>query len=391
MFDLLLSKTTIIEILILLFFFFALKNIFFVFFLSFLAALFYKKLKYSKLPQSKEIKHSLMSAAFYSLRSDNMFFFGKCRVPKIAQDQILVKVCCSSINPFDILMIIGYIPFYRWFEDHRGVGIDFSGIIIDKGANVTRYKVGDEIFGRARDGSIQEFTYCYENDVVLKPKNITFAQAAALTLAGMTSYQAMNWFGSIEGKEVLIIGASGGTGHFGVQIAKYCKAKKVIGVCSSANAEYVKGLGADEVIEYNKENAISVIGDMKFDLIYDTVTSLKDPNQEEIYRKYLKPNGKYVSINGNGSDNTKGLMATYLGLSFLERKDYHFHVLNYGKYEDMKMIRKMAEEGKLIPFINEFAFDKKGVIDAFDKLKSRRVRGKVVINIENNAQQKKQI
>ena len=84
-------------------------------------------------------------------------------------------------------------------------------------------------------------------------------------------------------------------------------------------------------------------------------------------------------------------MATYLGLSFLERKDYHFHVLNYGKYEDMKMIRKMAEEGKLIPFINEFAFDKKGVIDAFDKLKSRRVRGKVVINIESNAQQKKQI
>lgn len=391
MLDLLLNKITIIEALVFLFLFFALKKIFFVLFLGFLAALFYKKWKYSKLPQSKGVQHSLMNAAFYSLRDDNMFFFGKCRVPKITQDQILVKVCCSSINPFDTLMIIGYIPFYRWFEDHRGVGMDFSGVIIDKGANVTKFKIGDEIFGRSRDGSIQEYTYCYENDVVLKPKNMTFAQAASLTLAGMTSYQALNWFGSIEGKEILIIGASGGTGHFGVQIAKYCKAKKIIGVCSSTNAEFVKKLGADEVIEYNKENAISVIGDMKFDLIFDTVTSLKDPNQEVIYRKYLKPNGKYVSINGNGSDNTKGMLATYLGLSVLERKDYHFHVLNYGKYEDMKMIGKMAEEGKLIPFINEYDFDKKGVNDAFDKLKSRRVRGKVVINIQNNTEQKKQI
>ena len=391
MLDLILKKSTIPEVVVLLLLFFFFKKIFIVFFLSFLAYLFYLKWSLSKLPKSKAVTSSLMTSAFYSLQSDPMFTFGKCRIPSISSDQILVKVKAAAINPIDYLVIGGMIPFYRWFIDHHGIGFDFSGVVVDIGANVKRFKVGDEIFGRDRDGGIQEYTFCYEKDAVLKPKSISFAEAAALPLAGLTSLQAIQWWGPIEGKVILVIGASGGTGHFGVQQAKYLKAKTIVGVCSSKNSEFVRGLGADIVLEYDKPNYLNEIGDLRFDLIFDTVTSPTTKNQEEIYRKYLKPSGKYVAINGAGGDNTRGMIATNCKmLSFIERTDYHFHMLDYTQYKDLELLAKMAEEKKLVPTLNEFDFDKKGVISAFDLLLSRRTRGKIVIKIENDVDKKKQ-
>ena len=102
-------------------------------------------------------------------------------------------------------------------------------------------------------------------------------------MAGLTSLQSLNFYGSLEGKNVLIIGASGGTGHLGVQIAKYLKAKTVVGVCSSKNSEFVKSIGADMVLEYDKENYMKSIGDLKFDLIYDTVTNILNTKPYDVY------------------------------------------------------------------------------------------------------------
>jgi NADPH:quinone reductase-like Zn-dependent oxidoreductase len=247
---------------------------------------------------SENVNSTYMNSVIYN--TSGTFSLVKLPVPKFSSDEVLIKVKAASINPVDYKIRTCDIPFYRWFVQPT-VGRDFSGIIIDKGINVSNFKIGDEVFGNAKGGSLSEFTVTKPNQIGLKPINLSFSETASLGLAAGTSLQALKFWGDLAGKKVLIIGASGGTGNFGVQIAKYYDAK-VYAVCSSKNVEFVKSLGADVIIDYTKPNFQEEIQNEQFDLIYDTVTSPEDSNQEVIYRKYLKQEGKYVAINANGLD-----------------------------------------------------------------------------------------
>src|SRR5881392_2775662 len=222
--------------------------------------------------------------------------------PTPTDNQILVRVRAASVNPLD-LTIRGPWPLRPIFgmrkpKDTR-LGVDYAGTVEAVGKNVTQFKPGDEVFG-GRGGAFAEYV-CVRQDrlVATKPANITFDQAGSADMAGVTALQAVRDKGKVQpGQKVLINGASGGVGTFAVQIAKSFDAD-VTGVCSTRNADLVRSLGADHVIDYTKEDFAK--SDQHYDVILDNV-----PNHSlsEI-RRVLNPNGNYVLIGGGGPNDNQ--------------------------------------------------------------------------------------
>ena len=273
--------------------------------------------------------------------------------------------------------------------NYNVIGGDFAGEIVSIGKNVTKFKVGDEVVGRTSYGVIQEYTQVNENSIVLKPKNVTFNDAASLPAAALTSYESLIYFyqnKTLEGKNILIIGASGGCGIFGVQLSKILGANFIVGVCSSKNKNFVLENGANAVIEYNKENYIEDLNklNIKFDLIYDTIDSksIKE-DYYNIFKGYLKENeGFYISINGKGPFKTfTNLIKTLIGKQNKNSK-IKFFLLLYGRYvKDLEILLKYVNEGKLKPNLNIFEFNKDSVQKGIDLLASHRTTGKIVFEI----------
>jgi len=193
--------------------------------------------------------------------------------PKIQDDHILVKVEANSANPADWHILRGE-PFFARFTfglfkpKDKILGADFAGIVEEVGKNVTYFKVGDRVFGETlKGGAFAEYTCAPANVCAIMPDGIDFKVMASVPIAGITALQALVRHGKLRaGESVLINGSSGGVGHFAVQIAKAYGAK-VSAVCSDKNLEFVKNLGADHVIRYDKENIHQHKG--KYDLIID--------------------------------------------------------------------------------------------------------------------------
>ena len=193
----------------------------------------------------------------------------------VEDDAVIVKVRAASVNPLDWHYMRGKPYIMRMMGSGLGaptdpqLGVDFAGVVESVGKSVTKFKPGDEVFG-GRDGAFSEFVRVKESrNVVLKPANVSFEQAAAIPIAAITALQALRDNGQLKaGQKVLINGASGGVGTFAVQIAKALGAE-VTGVCSGRNMELVRLLGADHVIDYTKEDFTE--GATKYDLIVDNV------------------------------------------------------------------------------------------------------------------------
>lgn len=377
------QKQTIIEITLLCFLLILPFGVFFIVLFFLYDAL--KVMAYISLKPSEKIKETQMTGAIYS--SEGFFEFStKEQIPKISSTQILVRVYSCALNPADYKMIFCKLPIIRWILlNNKGIGKDFSGKVVDVGSEVKSFKVGDEVFGRPITGVLQEYAVTNENLIALKPKNVSFNEAASFPLAALTSYQVLTWFfDSLEGKEVLIIGASGGTGSFAVQISKYLKAKSVYGVCSSKNSDFVKTIGADVVLEYDKKNYLEDLkkNAQKFDLIFDTVTSSHDKDQYPIYSQFLKEDGKWECINGKIFVLLKALLVARLigKTKIFDPKNKHCHFLTHNK-KDLNLLKQMIEEGAVKTVIDVLPFDKKGIASGFEKLKSRRTRGKIVIEV----------
>src|SRR5213076_1778921 len=231
--------------------------------------------------------------------------FQEIEKPTPADDQLLIKVCAASVNPLDWHFIEGTPYFMRAMgvglrkpKDTR-LGVDFAGTVEAVGKNVTKFKPGDEVFG-GRGGAFAEYvTPRADRAVALKPATVSFEEAAAVNIAGLTALQGVRDKGKVQsGQKVLINGASGGVGTFAVQIAKSFGAD-VTGVCSTRNVDLVKSLGADRVIDYTKEDYAK--SDQKYDVILDNVAN----HSLSENRKLLPPSGKYVMI-GGGSANQQG-------------------------------------------------------------------------------------
>src|SRR5438477_2956712 len=304
-------------------------------------------------------------------------------VPK--DDEVLVRVRAASVNPYDWHFVEGT-PYVmramgvglRKPKDIR-LGVDFAGTIEAVGKNVTQYKPGDEVFG-GRGGAFAEYV-CRRatGAIALKPANVTFEQAAALNIAGITALQGIRDKGKVQaGQKVLVNGASGGVGTFAVQIAKSFGAN-VTGVCSTRNVDLLKSLGADQVIDYTKEDFAK--GEQRYDVILDNV-----PNHSlSECRRILNPKGKYVMIGGGGPNDNRwvgpfGRVINTLLLSpFISQK--MGMMMADTSQKDLTILGDLIQSGKVKPVIDR-PYKVSEVPAAIAYLEEGHARGKVIITVE---------
>jgi NADPH:quinone reductase-like Zn-dependent oxidoreductase len=230
--------------------------------------------------------------------------------PQVGDDDVLVRVRATSVNTPDWITVSGIPYILRLQSGLRRPrapvrGSDVAGIVEAVGANVTDLQPGDEVFGsswgtRAKQGTFAELTVAPASQLIAKPAGLTFEEAAASVMSGITALVAMRDAGRVEaGTRVLINGASGGVGTFAVQIAKKLGAE-VTGVCGPGNLDLVRSLGADHVVDYTKDDFTR--GDSRFDVILDNVLNHRPP----VATRALAPTGTFIP---NSVGNTGGLLA----------------------------------------------------------------------------------
>jgi alcohol dehydrogenase len=418
-----LSWTTLIESVIFLLFFILFKFWFvFLLFLAFCGFIAFKiwiLLNQMKRRNRDDIFSQnipkTMKGAYYSTSWSRIIDFSDYLVPVITKgDELLIKVHSASLNPVDYKMNFNRIPFYRWHVfPNFGIGKDFSGEVVQVGNMISKYRIGDNVYGFSKYGSFQEYTIAKESWVNPIPDRVKFEQAASVPLVGCTTYQALTYFyqnnnnidnvydqygyePDLDGKNVLVIGASGGCGHVGVQIAKFLNANEVYGVCSHDNVEIIKNLGVcEDVFAYDSEefqNTLETVlctgdGHPKIDLILDTVSSRGDGDVGKMYMRFLREDGKYVGLNSSSIIQfCTGLTRFVIPKLNCEKKGIHVHFLNRDDSKGLEVLSRMMSQGKITFLTNSVSFEPQAIEQAIKMLKSRRTRGKLVCNIiEDNS------
>jgi NADPH:quinone reductase-like Zn-dependent oxidoreductase len=300
--------------------------------------------------------------------------------PAVDDDGVLVRVRAASVNPYDWHFMRGLPYLARPMLGLRGPkqsirGVDVAGQVEAVGKNVTQFRAGDEVFGAGWSGSLAEYVRGGEKDFSPKPASLSFEQAAALPMAGCTALQALRDRGQLQpGQSVLINGAAGGVGTFAVQIAK-ALGGDVTGVCSTNNADLIRSIGADQVVDYTREDFAR--SDQRYDLVLDLIAnrSLSD------LRRALKPEGTLV-LSGGGGGRLLGpvglLLKARLRSRFASQRLLSFMAQLHK--EDLVVLTELIEAGKVTPVIDR-TFPLSEAPEAIRYLEAGHARGKVVITV----------
>ena len=301
--------------------------------------------------------------------------------PTIDEDSVLVRVRAASINAYDWHMLKGTPYLVRIMAGlrkpkSRAMGVDVAGEVESVGKNVTGFRPGDAVFG-SRTGSLAEYVRGSEKSfLVPKPAGLTFEQAAAVPMAASTALQGLRDKGGIKpGQRVLINGASGGVGTFAVQIAKALGAH-VTAVCSTRNVEQARSLGADEVIDYTKEDFTR--SGKRYDLLLDVASTGSLSSR----RRVLEPDGTLVGV---GSPDPGGMLSIVGGLietavvSRTTKQKMPFFIAKNSK-EDLLFLKELIEAGKVRPVIDR-TYPLTQAAEAMRYLGAGHARGKVVITV----------
>lgn len=292
--------------------------------------------------------------------------------PTINKNEVLVRVKAISINPVDIKTRQGGAQAPQFKSDHPIIlGWDISGEITEIGDTVTKFKVGDEVFGMINFSGVgrayAEYVAAPEAHLALKPQNISHTEAAATTLAALTAWQAFDSFGKLRPTDkILIHAASGGVGHFAVQIAKHLGAY-VIGTSSAANKNFILSLGADEHIDYKMVHFEEAVNDIDF--ILETIGGANFQKSVQV----LKPFGTIVTL---PSGHTQADEAA----AKLKQLHACYFMAVYSSGHDMNIIAELLEKGIVKPHISHtYGFDE--VAEAHLQIESGRTVGKIVIEV----------
>lgn len=290
--------------------------------------------------------------------------------PQIKPDQLLVKIYASSVNAIDWKIRRGMMKVLTGSKFPKILGFDLAGEVVEIGSNVTRFQVGDAVYGSASfpGGGYAEYAAVPENLVALKPTNLSYEEAATVPLVAMTALQALRNQGNIQpGQAVLINGASGGVGIFAVQIAKALGAE-VTGVCSTRNLELVKSLGADRVIDYKQQDFTQDTA--KYDIIFDAVGKRSLSATKQV----LKPNGIYVTT----LPSPQVLLQAAL-TAFLPGQKAKL-VFEKANAEDLNYLKELIEAGKIRTIIDRtYPLQELAAAHAYSE--SERAVGKIAIAI----------
>jgi NADPH:quinone reductase-like Zn-dependent oxidoreductase len=272
--------------------------------------------------------------------------------PVAKDNEVLVRVHAASINILDWYGISGLgigrlMGGLRRPSDPR-VGMDFAGVVEAVGANVSQFRAGDEVYG-GKGGAFAEYvTVPEQRNVAPKPVNLTFEQAAAVPVAGLTALQALRDHGHVQpGQQVLINGASGGVGSFAVQVAKAFGAE-VTAVCHTRHVEAIRSLGADHVIDYAREDFTR--SDCRYDLLLDVVGG----RSWSECRRVLKPEAAFVLIGGPKTNRLIGPLAHILRIRLAALRASQKVVFFIANLErgDLLAMKELLESGKVTPLID---------------------------------------
>lgn len=288
--------------------------------------------------------------------------------PSISDDQILVEIHASSINPFDQTVLSGGAESMAPLNFPATLGLDIAGIVAEIGANVTGFAIGDRVYGTANamfgaSGAFAEFAAVNPSSIGHTPSNISDSEAASLPTAGISGLQAINSLDVSDGQKVFIHGGAGGAGSIAIQVAK-ARGAYVAATASSTNSDYVKSLGADEVIDYKTQNYLESASD--YDALFTTVWSENISESLAIVKK----GGKAISLVGP-FDDTK---SQELGVSASAQMT---HVTTQALSELRELI-----DSKLVKPVVDREYDLDHTQDAYTALALESIQGKIVISIK---------
>ncbi|GAA4437638.1 NADP-dependent oxidoreductase [Pontibacter saemangeumensis] len=289
-------------------------------------------------------------------------------VPDLQEGEVLVRIRAAGVNPVDYAVREGYLKDFLPYEFPVIPGWDMAGVVEKRGFSARRFKVGDEVYAYARRplvkyGTFAEYIVLPETYLAKKPKNISWEEAAGIPLVGLTAYQSLFDAGQLEqGQTVLILGASGGVGSLGIQLAKV-KGAKVIGVASEKNHAFMKQLGADHTIDYKDANigeAVKKILPGGVDLIFDCASG----ETLEQSLPALKPNGTLVSILNHGEN--------------IDPKINFHYVFVEPNASQLDYLRELAESGRLKVHVSKtYSLDE--AVKALNQIQSGHTTGKIVL------------
>lgn len=311
-------------------------------------------------------------------------------VPAISDDEVLVQVHAASVNPVDFKIRDGVLRLLINYRMPIVLGFDFAGTVAQVGRAVTGFQVGDQVYGlprRTMIGTFAEFFAVKAEDIALKPRNLTFVEAASIPLVGLTTYQAFNELMRLQaGERILVPAGAGGIGTFAIQLARVMGAF-VATTASPAGKALVTRLGADLVIDYREEDFWKVLAG--YDCLYDVFGG---KSLDEGF-KILRRGGRIVSLNGTpnarfgkvqhlGFLKTTALRVASIPLTLREKR--------YGVTYDMifvrpdshqlDILRGLYEEGRIVPVIDK-VFPLGEAQKALDYSQSGRAKGKIVLKV----------
>lgn len=290
-------------------------------------------------------------------------------IPKIKSDEVLVENMATSINPIDYKAREGLLKRMFPWQFPVILGWDIAGIVASTGDDVTSFKVGDPVFARPDidtkgvNGSYAEYTAVKADKLALKPNNISFVEAAAVPLAGLTALQMLRKLQLSSNQKILIQAGAGGVGIYAIQLAKMIGAY-VVTTASQNNHEFVKSLGADSVIDYHKNNIQDVLSD--FDAVLDTVGDVDNGIA------ILKSGGHLVTISNALTDQQKNTSDKTVTEGWLNPNG-----------QDLAILASYIAKGELQIVVDSlYPLTTEGIQSAHERSETHHARGKVVVQIK---------
>ncbi|RUW49164.1 NADP-dependent oxidoreductase [Mesorhizobium sp. M8A.F.Ca.ET.021.01.1.1] len=310
--------------------------------------------------------------------------------PELRDNDVLVEVHAAGVNLLDSKLRDGEFKLIVPYRPPFILGHDVAGIVVRAGSKVRKFKAGDEVYARPRDGRIGTFAELIaldEADVALKPKNLSMEEAASIPLVGLTAWQVLVERARLrKGQKVFIQAGSGGVGTFAIQLAKHLGAT-VATTAGVASTDLVKRLGADVVVDYRKDDFEKVLQG------YDVVVNSQDAKTLEKSLRVLKPGGKLISISGppdpgfarkQGLNIVLKLVVWLLSLGIRRRAkcagvDYSF-LFMWAQGDQLSRITSLIETGIIRPVMDRtFAFEQTN--EALAYVETGRAKGKVVVKV----------
>jgi NADPH:quinone reductase-like Zn-dependent oxidoreductase len=314
-----------------------------------------------------------MKAAYYNrYGGPEVIEYGDLPEPVLTKDKVKIQVKAVSLNPVDYKIRQGVLKLITGRRFPKLSGADFAGIMAEAGNEVKGFKAGDKIYGNVsiftgKNGALSEYLIVSPDRIRMIPEGMRYEQAASLPVAALTAQTGIRKSGDLYHKRLLVNGATGGVGHFMIQLGK-ANGAMVTAVCGTNNVDLAKHLGADEVIDYSKQDIGKM--NMTFDVIFDAYGMMKPGT---IFR-LLNPKGRYFSTLFFPPK------SFYLPLVGLLTGKKMMSANMRGKPEDYEILEALFKEGKLEPLI-EHSFPLEKTREAFELLENGKPRGKVVVSI----------